>query len=203
MQFFFAGFSTTSNFISFVLYMLALNPEVQTKLREEVDSQLFSKGDGKKLDYDELNGLVYLDMVICETLRKFPALARLERVCVKDYHDPSENLRIPKGAVVAVPVQNIHNDKQYYEYPDKFYPEHFTPENKAKRNPYAFLPFGTGPRNCIGMRFALIESKAAVAFIIHNFKVEPTANTPIPVKVKSLAMGVQIPDDFELGFASV
>jgi cytochrome P450 len=198
MQFFFAGFSTTSNFLAFAFYFLALSPDVQDKLREEVNSQLFVKGDEKEIDYDKLNGLNYLDMVVQETLRKFPALARLERMCGKDYYDASEKLRIPKGAMVAIPVQAIHNDKQHYQYPDRFYPEHFSAENKAKRSPYAYLPFGQGPRNCIGMRFALIEGKAAIAHLVHRFKIVPSANSPIPVKMRGVGFGMQLPDDFQL-----
>jgi len=198
LQFFFAGFSTTSNFLDLVLYMLALHPEVQDKLRQEVNSQLFSKGDEKDIDYDKLNGLTYMEMFLCEVNRKYPAIGRLERVCVKDYHDPSENLRVPKGAVISIPVQSIHNDKQFYEHPDKFYPEHFTAENKAKRSPYSYMPFGSGPRNCIGMRFALMETKAAIAHLVHNFKIEPTAKTPVPAQTRSNGVGVQAPDNLEL-----
>jgi len=198
--FLFAGFTTTSNFIGFTLYMLALHPEIQTKLRAELDTQLFSKGDGKNIDYDDLNNLPYLEMVTNEVLRKFPAMGRLERKCVKDYHDPAEKLTIPKGAFVGVPVLSIHNDKEHYERPEEFYPEHFSAENKAKRNPYAYLPFGTGPRNCIGMRFALVESKAAIAHLIHSFRVEPTSKTPIPAQSKFNGFGQQLPDGLELGF---
>jgi len=71
-------------------------------------------------------------MIVQEVLRKFPALERLERMCVKDYYDESEKLRIPKGAMVAIPVQAIHNDKQHYEYPDKFYPEHLPQRTKPR-----------------------------------------------------------------------
>ncbi len=71
-------------------------------------------------------------------------------MCVRDYKDEKTGLEIPKGAVVNVPVNAIHHDKEYYEKPDEFYPEHFSPEKKAARNPYAFMPFGIGPRNCIG-----------------------------------------------------
>lgn len=87
---------------------------------------------------------------IAEVLRKFPATSRLERVCAKEYRSPDIGLVIPKGALVAIPLNSIHHSKEFYENPDKFDPEHFSPEKKATRNPYAFMPFGMGPRNCIG-----------------------------------------------------
>ncbi|CAG7700842.1 unnamed protein product, partial [Allacma fusca] len=65
--------------------------------------------------------------------------------------------------------------------PEKFNPEHFSAENKAKRHPYAYLPFGQGPRNCIAMRFALTETKAAIAHLVYNFKIEPCEKTQIPM----------------------
>lgn len=82
-----------------------------------------------------------------EVLRKFPALTRIDRKCVKEYHNDEEGFTVPKGAYAIIPVQAIHHDTKYYERPHDFYPEHFSPENKAKRDPYAFLAFGTGPRN--------------------------------------------------------
>ncbi|CAL8086152.1 unnamed protein product [Orchesella dallaii] len=198
LQFFFAGFSTTSNFITFALYALALNPDVQDKLREELDSKLFKDGKDSEMDYDELNGLVYLDMFVCEVFRVIPPNGRLERLCVKEYHDPETGLRVPKGAYVYTPLQAIHNDPKYYEHPDKFYPEHFTPEKKAERNPYTYLPFGIGPRNCIGMRFALVKSKAAIAQIVHNFFIEPTSKTPRSIQIKTIGIAIQPPDNLEL-----
>jgi len=92
------------------------------------------------------------------------------------------------------------NDERFYEKPNEFYPEHFSPEKKAERNPYAYLPFGQGPRNCIGMRLALVESKAAIAHAVHNFRIEPTANTKIPVEGRVGSLQMLPPDDLELKF---
>ncbi|ODM95111.1 Cytochrome P450 9e2 [Orchesella cincta] len=196
--FFFAGFSTTSNVIAWAAYVLAVHQDVQEKLRKELDEKLFKDTKNDDIDYDQLNEHVYLDMFLSEVLRKYPPLGRLERMCAKDYHDPETGLKISKGSVVVIPVQGIHNDTRYYEHPDKFYPEHFTPEKKSERNSYTYLPFGHGPRNCIGMRFALVEVKSAIAHLVKNFKVEPTEKTPIPMKERPVGLGVQIPDNLEL-----
>ncbi|ODM95120.1 Cytochrome P450 9e2 [Orchesella cincta] len=198
LQFFFAGFSTVSNTLSFALYAMALNPDVQEKLRKEVDSKLFKDGNDKELDYDELNALVYMDMFVCELLRKLPPVGRIERICVKEYHEPESGLKVPRGSYAFAPIQAIHNDPQYYEHPEKFYPEHFTPEKKAERKQYAYMPFGIGPRSCIGMRFALVVSKAAIAQLVRFFIIEPTPKTPVPMQIKPIGIAIQAPDNLEL-----
>ena len=85
---------------------------------------------------------------------------------------------IPEGMLVNIPNGGIMRDPEYFENPDEFDPEHFSPENKAKRNPYAFLAFGQGPRNCIGMRFALLAIKICLVRMIKEFKVVPSPKTP-------------------------
>ncbi|CAL8086082.1 unnamed protein product [Orchesella dallaii] len=193
--FFFAGFGTTSNALTFAAYALAVHQDVQDKLRKEVGKIM--KPDGN-LDYDDLSTLVYLNMVVCEVLRRFPAGARLERSCVKDYKDNDSGLFVPKGTVVFVPSNALHYDEQYYDNPDKFDPEHFSPEKKAQRNPYAYMPFGIGPRNCIGMRFALVETKAAIAHLVHNFRIQTTKKTPVPITGLWAGFGYTAPKGLEL-----
>lgn len=88
-----------------------------------------------------------------EVLRRHPAVARLDRICTKDYMLPGNGGKpriIPKGTVVALPTDAFHKDEQYFPNPYKFDPTRFNKENKAKRNTYAYMPFGIGPRSCIG-----------------------------------------------------
>jgi len=196
LMFFLAGFSTTTNFIAFALYALAAHPKVQEKLREDVEK--IAKGDGD-FDYDELAQAPYMEMFISEVLRLYPAADRLERICTQDYKDPETGLFVPKDTLVAIPVKSMHTDKKYYENPNKFDPEgHFSPEKKSGRSPYVYLPFGSGPRNCIGMRFALIEGKAAVAHIVHSFLVEPTEKTPLPMRADAGSLQLLPPKGLEL-----
>ncbi|CAL8086076.1 unnamed protein product [Orchesella dallaii] len=195
LVFFFAGFSTTSNAITCTAYALALHQDVQERLRNEV--MKIMKPDGS-FDYDDLSTLVYMDMVICEILRMYPAAARIERVCLNDYKDAETGLFIPKGVTAAVPVNSMHYDKKYYNNPDKFDPEHFSPDKKAERVSYAYLPFGMGPRNCVGMRFALVKTKAAVAHLISHFRIEPTEKTPVPIKVHWTGIQAFPPKGLEL-----
>ncbi|ODM88385.1 Cytochrome P450 3A31 [Orchesella cincta] len=159
-------FSAPKDFCTFTLYVLAVYQDIQEKVREEVNR--FMKDDGT-LAYDDVGKLDYLDMVFCEVLRKYPPGFRQERVCTKDYNDPETGLFVPKGTLVAIPMYSFHNDKQYFDNPDKFDPEHFTPENKAKRHNYSFMPWGYGPRSCLGMRLALIECKSFICHIVHRF----------------------------------
>ncbi len=112
-------------------------------------------------------GLNYLFLQFLETLRKFPGAGRLERVCVRDYKDEETGLVIPKDALIDIPVNAIHHDKKYYEKPGEFYPEHFSPEKKAARNPYAFMPFGIGPRNCIVKYPFCTKFYSLVHYLIH------------------------------------
>lgn len=88
-------------------------------------------------------------------MRFYPSASRLERKCVKDYAilNNGNNLKIPKGSIVAFVTDGFHKDERYWENPTTFDPERFSPANKGKLNPYAYFPFGQGPRNCIGMCF--------------------------------------------------
>lgn len=91
-----------------------------------------------------------LESIFLETLRKHPPVPGLPRVCNKEYKVPGTDVIIEKGTRIHIPVQGIQRDPEYYPDPDKFQPERFSEENKAKRPGYTFLVFGEGPRLCIG-----------------------------------------------------
>lgn len=93
---------------------------------------------------------MYCSINISETLRMHPPVAQLERVCTQNYTLPDSDLVLQKGTSVQIPVIGIHYDPEYYPDPYKFDPNRFCAEEKAKRSHYVYLPFGTGPRNCIG-----------------------------------------------------
>ena len=94
-----------------------------------------------------------------------------------------KGIKIPEGLTVLIPVYSIHRDPRYYPDPDKFDPERFSPEAKQSRNPYAYLPFGHGPRNCLGMRFAQMEMKLALARMLKKYRLEVAPDTKIPPHV--------------------
>jgi cytochrome P450 family 6 len=89
-------------------------------------------------------------LYIAETLRKYPPVPLLTRECTKRYTIPGTSVTIDKGMPVVIPVLGIHKDPKYYPNPEKFYPDRFTVEAKSKRNHFTYLPFGEGPRICIG-----------------------------------------------------
>ncbi|XP_049989007.1 cytochrome P450 3A25 isoform X2 [Alexandromys fortis] len=176
--FIFAGYDATSTSISFIMYELAIHPDVQKKLQDEIDRALPNKA---PVTYDALMDMEYLDMVVNETLRLYPIANRLERVSKKDVE--INGMFIPKGTIVMMPIYPLHRDPEYWPEPEEFRPERFSKENKGSIDPYVYMPFGNGPRNCLGMRFALISMKLAVISVLQNFTLHPCEETQIPPKL--------------------
>ncbi|KAG5669756.1 hypothetical protein PVAND_000050 [Polypedilum vanderplanki] len=175
-----AGYETSSTLMTFTLYALALNPEIQQRLRNEITTEI-EENDGK-LTYEMLFGFKYLDMVINETLRMFPPIADNMRTCNKDYTIPGTNLIIPSGTTVEINTYSLHHDPEYFPEPEKFIPERFSEENIKNIKPSTFLPFGSGPRLCLGMRFGLMQSKMGIAKLITEFSFSACDKTTIPMK---------------------
>ncbi|XP_002730609.1 cytochrome P450 3A29-like [Saccoglossus kowalevskii] len=178
MTFFFAGYETVSTTMSFASYNLATNPDVQEKLQGEIDRVM---ADYDQPNYEAISKMPYLDMVFKETLRKYPPVIRYDRECTEDII--INGLHIPKGMYICMPIYAIHHDPELYPEPEKFIPERFTKEEKAKRHSCAWLPFGAGPRMCIGMRFAMMEAKIGLVRILQKYSFEPCAETEIPPKL--------------------
>lgn len=130
---------------------LAVNPEVQQKLFEEI-AETESRLNGRKVSYDELQKMKYLDMVVSESLRKWPPIALTDRICVKDYTYEEDDFKfqIKKGMMLVIPSISFHYDEKYFPNSNVFDPERFNEENKRNIVPGTYLPFGIGPRNCIG-----------------------------------------------------
>ncbi|CAG9839043.1 unnamed protein product [Diabrotica balteata] len=178
--FFTAGFETSATTLSFAMLELALNPDIQEKLREEIITVL-EDHDGE-LSYEAVMKMEYAEKVIFETLRKHPPGPVIPRICTKDYNVPNTNITITKGTRVVIPGLAIHNDPDIYPEPEKFDPERFSEENRAKRHPCAFLAFGEGPRYCIGSRFGILECKVALSIILSNFRIGLHQKTRLPIK---------------------
>ncbi|XP_056897784.1 cytochrome P450 3A40-like isoform X3 [Takifugu flavidus] len=176
MIFIFGGYETTSSSLGFLAYNLATNPKIQKKLQEEIDKTFPGK---VRPNYDDLMQLEYLDMVVNESMRVFPILSRLERMTKTSVE--INGFTIPKGTVVAIPVYVLQHDKAYWPEPEAFKPERFSKENKDNVDPYAYLPFGAGPRNCIGNRFALVSMKLVIAEILQHYSFVPCKETDIPM----------------------
>lgn len=179
-SFFIAGFETAATTINFCMFELAVNPDIQDKVRAEVVS-VWKKYNGH-MTYDGVSELRYLEKVILETLRKHPTVHTLNRLCTKDLSIPETNITIKKGTRAAVSVLGIHKDPEFYPDPEKFDPERFTDEEKAKRHSCAYIPFGDGPRICPGMKFGLIETKICISRMIRNYKFSLHPKVKLPLQ---------------------
>ncbi|XP_017274470.1 thromboxane-A synthase [Kryptolebias marmoratus] len=175
-----AGYETTSNTLAYTCYLLALHPECQRKVHEELDD-FFTRHDSP--DYTNIQELKYLDMVVCEALRLYPSIFKITREVANDYMIKGQ--LIPKGAKVEILTCFLHQDPEHWPEPEKFIPERFTPEAKANRHPFVYLPFGAGPRNCVGMRLAQLEIRMVLVHLLHRFNVVACSETKVPLNLKS------------------
>ncbi|XP_041978920.1 cytochrome P450 9e2-like [Aricia agestis] len=173
-----AGYETSSTLLSFAIHTLAVQPEIQQRLREHVRDVT----GGEDVTYDHLAELDYLEGVLLETCRIYPPFARFDRVCVKPYTIPDSSVQIGVNDVVAIPVPGFHMDPKLFPEPEKFMPERFMREEKNNRPGHHFLGFGAGPRNCIGMRFSMVSMKLAMCVLLRNYKFSPCSKTEVPLK---------------------
>ncbi|KAL5277639.1 hypothetical protein ACFFRR_002712 [Megaselia abdita] len=180
-SYFIGGFHNNATALTITLYQLALNPLIQSKLRKEILSVL--EKHNNEITYESLQEMPYLEMVINESLRTLPITPTISRMCVQDYKFGETNFVIPAGTKVHVPLNGIHNNPDIYPNPDEFDPQRFTKENIAKRHACSFMPFGDGPRNCIGLRFSMLETKIGVAEVIREFKLSKCEKTCVPLKM--------------------
>ncbi|XP_021359991.1 cytochrome P450 3A8-like [Mizuhopecten yessoensis] len=176
--FFVAGYETTALTPTMNAYNLATNPECQERLRQEIEEKLGSE----VIDFENVKKLHYLDMCMNETLRMYPPAMRVNRMCVKT--TKVNDITIPAGMTVTVPILAMQHDPEVWEKPVVFNPERFSASERDKHDPMDFLPFGYGPRNCVGMRLALMETKMATAHIVRNFKMCVGSKTEIPLIMK-------------------
>ena len=163
--FFTAGFESVATTLNFATYFLAKYPEVQEKLYKEIKNTF---GDNE-INYETLTGITYLDAFVSETLRFLPPGTATEREANEDVV-LSNGLKIEKGTFVRFPTYTIHHNPKYFPDPEEFRVERFFLENRDKIIPGSYIPFGIGPRNCIGMRFALMELKLVLAKLVLKYK---------------------------------
>ncbi|XP_070617436.1 cytochrome P450 3A24-like isoform X11 [Erythrolamprus reginae] len=173
------GYDTIGSSLSIMSYCLATNPDIQEKLYQEVNDTFPNQ---TPPTYDALHQMEYLDMVVNETFRLYPPGTRLDRVCKKTVE--IHGVTIPKGTVVLIPVYVLHRIPEYWPEPEEFRPERFSKENKESLDPYVFLPFGAGPRNCIAMRFARLVLKMGLVVTLQRFRFQTCKETPIPLEVE-------------------
>ncbi|CAG9805402.1 unnamed protein product [Chironomus riparius] len=177
ISFFSDGFETSSIAISHALYELANNKRVQDKLRNEINNNRDENG---QLSFEKLQEMSYLDQVFHEALRMHPPLVTSSKMCSEnvDLEYDGKKVTVEKGINVYIPILEVHYDPENFLEPKKFHPERFDDgAMKDYVDRCVFMPFGGGPRICLGMRFALLQSKAALATIIGNYVVTVNQKT--------------------------
>ncbi len=168
-----AGHETSSNALAWTLYLLSKHPEVLKKLRLEVEAVI-----GERTPtFEDLRKLTYTMQVIQEGMRLYPPAFALGRQPVED--DEISGQKIPAGSVVFISIGALHRDPKYWKRPSEFYPEHFDPEQEKQRPRLAYMPFGAGPRMCIGNHFALMEMQLLLAMLVRQFDFELKKDHPI------------------------
>lgn len=126
-----------------------------------------------------------------ETLRKYSIAPILIRQTIADFKIPGSSFVLEAGTPVVIPVDAIHHDPDIYPDPDKFDPDRFAPAAIEERHAAAFLAFGAGPRNCIGLRFGEMQSLVGLAVLLHNFKFSPARETEIPLQIHKTSFFLQ------------
>ncbi|XP_031719083.1 cytochrome P450 3A30 isoform X1 [Anarrhichthys ocellatus] len=198
-MFVFTGYETSATTLVFLAYNLARNPEVMKRLQEEIDSTFPNKG---AVQYEDLMQMEYLDSVVNESLRLYPPAGRIDRVAKETVK--ISGITIPKDMMVMIPVYALHRDPELWPEPEEFKPDRFSTQNKQSINPYTYLPFGYGPRNCLGMRFALVLVKLALVEVLQNYSFSVCGETEIPLTMdpKSL-VGPLNPIKLKVGTRSI
>ena len=186
LVFFLAGYDTVSTAMFFMAHSLAINQPIQAKLHKEIE-KLCKELNGRAPTYEDIHKLEYLDMVLSETLRMYPPVPNLDRRCIQRTtieNNDGTKIELLPGDGVFFPITSIHHDPKYFPEPEKFIPERFSHDNRNEIKPFSYMPFGVGPRNCIGSRFALMEIKALFFSILSNFTIEKNSRTEISLKLQ-------------------
>lgn len=182
--FFAAGFDTTAPILSYLFYHLAINPNVQEKIQNEIFLLENKYKESFQPTLDDINDLKYLDAAIKETLR-IHSLLPLERESVNNFQLPPalpglKSFTIKPGTLLLIPIEAIHHDKKYFKEPEKFKPERF-----LQKNSFSILSFGIGQRKCFGNRLALLIIKLFFFHILIRCNIRICSKTPIPLNMSN------------------
>ena len=168
-----AGHETTANALTWTFYLLSQHPEIEEKLLDELDNVL----DGRTPSLEDIRKLSYTDMVLKESMRLYPPAWNIGRMP----HEDTELAGIPikQYSPMFIPIYAVHRDERWYPEPEKFNPERWTAESEAKLPKYAYMPFGGGPRICIGNAFAMMEAVLILSSIVQKYRLRLVPNHPV------------------------
>ncbi|KAH6922081.1 hypothetical protein HPB50_008904 [Hyalomma asiaticum] len=205
--FFLAGQETTSSTVAFAAYLLALNPDVQEKLRKEVDDCIEANASTFPTLYNfPLCIILFWNDYNRRRVTRLLAIhvSKLERSGYHDYVLGDTGIKLPKECSILIPVYSMHHDPELFPDPESFKPERqvpihtFSDENVDSIQPYTYLPFGAGPRNCIGMRLALQSVKLCLLHSVRSVRFVRTGKTKVPLSIKR-GLGVLTAEDIIVG----
>ncbi|KAK0181268.1 hypothetical protein PV327_003562 [Microctonus hyperodae] len=163
-----AGNETTAVIDTFAIFILANFPEVQQKCYDELCEIFGDKvNEPTKITRDDVRRMEYLERVIKETMRLFPVGPILVRNVTDDLD--IEKCVLPKGSSVVIPVIKLHRREDIWTNSVEFDPDRFLPDEVAKRHPYSYIPFSAGPRNCIGLQYAMMSMKVLLASVLRKY----------------------------------
>jgi cytochrome P450 len=188
LTFYLAGHETTARALAWTLYLVARSPEWAALLEEEIQRVT----GGGPVEGAHIERLVLVQQVLKESMRLYPPVPLLSRQCVTATR--LEGIDVAPGATVVMPIYAMHRHAKRWEDPDAFDPTRFAPEREAKIPRYQYLPFGAGPRICIGMAFATIEATAMLATFLQKARFAPVAgHEPFPLARVTLQPGGGLP----------
>ncbi|CAG9855800.1 unnamed protein product [Phyllotreta striolata] len=157
--FMFEGHDTSTTAICYVLYALAQNPEVQSKVYQEI-LEVIGNDRRTEITISKINDLKFLDVVVKEAMRMYPPVPLIERRLEEDWI--LDGTRIPEGTNISIFLYGMNRDPTVFPDPEKFDPERFLPEKQADRHTYGYIPFSAGPRNCVGQKYAVYQVKTCL-----------------------------------------
>jgi cytochrome P450 len=173
MTIFLAGHETTANALTWTWYLLSQNPDAAARVHEEVDRVL----QGRLPSIADIGSLQYVERVVTESMRLYPPAWIVGRRAIDDY--PVGNYIAPARSILIMSPYIIQRDPRYYADPERFNPDRWTPEFKAALPPFAYFPFGGGPRRCIGESFAWMELILLVAAIAQQWELHLVPGHPV------------------------
>ncbi|KAM7305443.1 cytochrome P450 4V2 [Ixodes scapularis] len=166
-----AGNDTTTSATCWTLYLLGLNSKIQAKVHHELD-EILGRDTDREITTDDLRRMKYLECCLKEGLRLYPSFPYIGRVL--DHDLEIDGYKIPKGVSCFVNIYSLHRNPEHFKNPEEFVPDRFMGHETTRRHPFSYIPFSGGPKNCLGQRFATVESKLLLAKVLSKFTIEST-----------------------------
>lgn len=173
MTIFSAGFETTATALTWLFYLLDQHPQIKQDIQDEVDRVL-----GNRIPtFEDVRELTYTRMAFQEAMRYYPPSPLIPRTAQAD--DQLGDYQIPAGSMLLMFIYGLHHNSAHWQAPEQFDPTRFTPETTAGRSRFAYLPFSTGPRQCVGSEFAMVEGVLAAAMLMQRYNIDLVPNQQI------------------------